>query len=157
MELDTPRLKLILQTREEVEAMIAALSDADRAQVSPVWLAGMRAAVPGDPWAFAFTMALRDTRAPIGTCCFKGPPVDGAVEIAYSTNPDEQGKGYATEAARALVEYAAMSGRINVVRAHTLQEAPASQRVLQKAGFTYVGVVVDPEDGPVARFERNLA
>lgn len=44
MELRTQRLKIVLQTREEVERMIEAMSEHERAQDSPEWLARMRAA-----------------------------------------------------------------------------------------------------------------
>ena len=43
---------------------------------------------------------------------------------------------------------------VRLVRAHTLPERNASTRVLEKNGFRLVGPVVDPEDGPVFRWER---
>src|SRR5205085_4024880 len=90
-------------------------------------------------------------------CAFKGPPgADGAVEIAYGVAPEHQGKGYATEAAEALVNYAFGSGQVRVVRAHTLPEPNASTRVLTKCGFRRVGEVIDPEDGLMWSGRRNL-
>ena len=155
MELTTRRLKVVLQTREEVEQMIAAMSENDRAQLSQQWLARMRASTVADPWVYGFRVLLRDTGTIVGTCGFKGPPLDGVVEIAYSTNPQHTGRGYATEAARALVDYAASRSEVHVVRAHTLTDAPASKRILANCVFRYIGDVVDPDDGPVARFELS--
>ncbi len=155
MELTTRRLKVVLQTREEVEQMIAAMSANDRAQVSPDWLARVRASTVADPWVFGFRVLLRDTGTVVGTCGFKGPPVDGVVEIAYATNPELTGRGYATEAAQALIDYAASRSEVRLVRAHTLLDAPASKRILAKCGFRYIGEVVEPDDGPVARFELS--
>jgi len=157
MELRTERLKIVLQTREEVERMIEAMSEQVRAQVSPEWLARMRAAQEPDPWAFAFQALDRDGGSLLGTCSFKGPPVDGVVEIAYGTEPGHEGKGYATEMAQALVEYAVGTGEVRLVIAHTLPGGGASKRVLEKCGFEYIGDVVDPEDGTVSRFERKLS
>jgi RimJ/RimL family protein N-acetyltransferase len=97
MELQTDRLRVILQTREEVERMIEAMSEYERAQVSAAWLARMRAAKQADPWVHAFRVVHRDTGAVVGSCSFKGPPVDGGVEIAYGIYPDHERKGYATE------------------------------------------------------------
>jgi ribosomal-protein-alanine N-acetyltransferase len=111
--------------------------------VSPEW----------DPWSRSFRVVHRETGALAGSCGFKGPPADGMVEIAYAIAPDMQGKGFATEAARALVDFAFGSGDVRVVRAHTLPETNASTRVLAKCGFTHVGEVIDPEDGRVWRFE----
>jgi RimJ/RimL family protein N-acetyltransferase len=156
MELNTQRLNLILQTPEEVEKMIAELPDDQRSQISPDWLARMRAAKVADPWLHAFRVVLRQTDAVVGTCSFKGPPTDGVVEIAYAIKPEHEGKGYATEAAQALVDFASSRSEICVVRAHTLPEGLASKRVLEKCRFRYVGEIVDPEDGMVSRFESPL-
>jgi [ribosomal protein S5]-alanine N-acetyltransferase len=157
MELQTQRLKLVLQTREEVEQMIAAMPEDHRAQISADWLARMRASQDGDPWAFAFRVVERGSDSTIGTCSFKGPPYCGVVEIAYATNPEHEGKGYATEAAQALVDFAAARDEVSLVIAHTLPTGLASKRILAKCGFSYVGEVVDPEDGLVARFERAVS
>jgi len=72
-------------------------------------------------------------------------------------DPAYQGRGFATEAAQALVDYAMSSGQVRVVRAHTRPEGKASMRVLGKLGFTCVGDVVDPEDGLVVRWELQKA
>ncbi|MBD1864865.1 GNAT family N-acetyltransferase [Trichocoleus sp. FACHB-46] len=77
------------------------------------------------------------------------------VEIAYSVNADQQGRGYATEAAEALTRYALESRQVRLVCAHTRPEENASTRVLTKCGFRRVGEVNDPEDGLVWRWERT--
>ena len=61
----------------------------------------------------------------------------------------------ATEAAEGLASFAFGSGRVRVVRAHTLPEPNASTRVLAKCGFRYIGEVIDPEDGLVWRWEKH--
>ena len=154
MELQTDRLKVVLQTRDEVERMIEAMSEYERAQISVDWLARIRASKTADPWVHSFRVVCRDTGSVLGSCGFKGPPASGVVEIAYGIHSDHQGKGYATEVAQALVEYAFSYEEVRVVRAHTLPSGAASKRVLRKCGFRYVGETVDPEDGTVCRFER---
>ncbi|PYP29662.1 MAG: hypothetical protein DMD49_12730 [Gemmatimonadetes bacterium] len=64
-------------------------------------------------------------------------------------------RGFATEASTALVAFAFASGLVRRVCAHTLPAHGASTRVLAKCGFTFVGDVVDPEDGRVWRWERE--
>ena len=126
------------------------------AEVSPEFLARLRTATEPDPWTHGFALVHAADRTVIGAAGFKGPPAaDGAVEIAYGVVPAYQGRGFATEAAHALVAYAFASGRVRVVRAHTLPEPNASTRVLAKCGFRYVGEVVDPEDGRVWRWEKH--
>jgi RimJ/RimL family protein N-acetyltransferase len=145
-------LKLIPRTRAEVRSTLAALEPAIRARISPDWWAKFDASADDDPWVHGFHLLLDDgTNVGIGS--FKGPPVDGAVEIAYAILPQHQGLGHATAAARAMVEYAFRSKDVRRVRAHTRPDGAASQRVLLKAGFARVGQVVDPVDGVVWRFE----
>ena len=124
--------------------------------VSPDWLAALRSSSGPDPWRHGFFVVHRESRAVIGSAGFKGPPDPaGTVEVAYGIVPAFEGRGYATEAAQALVAFAFASGPVRLVRAHTLPEANASTRVLLKCGFCHVGAVLDPDDGPVWRWERG--
>ena len=152
--IQTESLRLILQSTEEILARIESLSPADQAEVSPDWLARVRASTAADPWTHGFSMVERASGAVIGSCAYKGPPDQGGVvEIAYGVDPEYQGRGYATEAARALVNFAFRSGQVRLVRAHTRAENNASTRVLASCGFERIGEVVDPEDGLVWRWE----
>ena len=155
--MQTQNLKLVLQTTEEVIAMVEALPPAEKAEVSPDWLSRIRASTSADPWTHGFSMVQRESGTVVGSAAFKGPPAaDGAVEIAYGVNPDCRCKGYATEAAQALTAYAFRSGKVRVVRAHTRPEPNASTRVLTKCGFRRIGEVIDPEDGLVWRWEKEI-
>jgi RimJ/RimL family protein N-acetyltransferase len=125
--------------------------------VSPEFVTRLEAATEADPWTHGFALVHAADRIVIGMVGFKGPrDADGMVEIAYGIVPAYRNKGMATEAAKALVRYAFASGgqHVRVVRAHTLPEPNASTRVLTKCGFERVGDVVDPEDGPVWRWEK---
>ena len=122
--------------------------------VSPEWLARLRTAIGTDPWRHGFLVVEREHRAIIGTAGFKGPPdATGMVEIAYGIVPSFEGRGYATEAAMALVRFALKTPEVTLIRAHTLPEANASTRVLTKCGFRHTEDVIDPDDGPVWRWE----
>jgi ribosomal-protein-alanine N-acetyltransferase len=145
-------VKLIPRTRDEVRNAIDAMPAEARAQVSDTWLTLLEGSSMRDPWVHGFNV-VADDGTMLGLAAFKGPPVEGTVEIAYAINPDQQGKGHATAAAQALVAYAFDSGAVSLVRAHTLPDGKASQRVLQKAGFRKTGEVEDPDDGLVWRFE----
>ena len=156
--IQSERLRLVAQTPEEVLARIEALSPADRAEVSPDWLARVRASTVADPWIGGFCIVDRASGIVIGSCGYRSPPdPEGVVEIAYGVEPDYQGRGYATEAARALVDFAFSNDGVRLIRAHTLRGNGASARVLTKCGFEQVGEVVDAEDGLVWRWERTRA
>lgn len=152
--LATERLKLVLSSHEETLAQIEQMSAEIRAQLSPQWLALLAAASSADPWVHGFKVLDRTSETLLGSAGFKGPPgPDATVEIAYAIDSAHQSKGYATEAAAALVRYALDSGKVRTVRAHTLPEPNASGRVLTKCGFRHIGEVIDPDDGPVWRWE----
>ena len=111
-----------------------------------------------DPWLFGFAVVHKTDNVLVGTCGFPGPPdSDGVAEIAYGIAPAYQGHGYATEAAKSLIEFAIKDQRVKIIRAHTLAETNASTRVLQKCGLKKVGDAVDPENGlAVWRWERPV-
>jgi [ribosomal protein S5]-alanine N-acetyltransferase len=89
----------------------------------------------------------------IGACGFKTPPDDGAVEIAYFTFPEHEGRGVATQVARLLVDLAFRNG-VRLVRAQTLPAQNASTAILTKLGFSKMGTVSHPEDGLVWEWQR---
>ncbi|MCB0165415.1 MAG: GNAT family N-acetyltransferase [Anaerolineae bacterium] len=85
----------------------------------------------------------------VGTCGFKSPPENNRVEIAYFTFPDYEGKGIATQMARALVTIAVEADLRIDVAAQTLPVDSASTTILRKLGFENTGTVIHPEDGAV--------
>ena len=153
--IETKQLRLVPRTQKEALAQVEQMSGEQRSNVSADWLARAQSA-SADVWTLGFSLVDRSTGAVVGTCGYTGPPgADETVEIAYGVDPPNEGKGYATEAAGALVAYAFDSGLVAVVRAHTLPQANASTRVLTKCGFRFAGEVVDPVDGLVWRWERT--
>jgi [ribosomal protein S5]-alanine N-acetyltransferase len=120
------------------------------------FMARLRAATAPDPWNFGFAVVHKIDNRMIGFGSFTGPPnSEGAVEIAYGIAPDYQNKGYATEVAALLVNFAGREPSVKTICAHTLPETNASTRVLQKSGFQKTGEVVDSENNLVWRWERS--
>jgi RimJ/RimL family protein N-acetyltransferase len=152
--LTTDRLILAPRTIAEVRDELARLEPADRAQLSAAWLAQLDDPRVGT-WTLGFTILERARGTRVGSCGFKGPPDGRTVEIAYAIDPAHRGRGYATEAALALLAYAFAADDVDLVRAHTLPDGAASIAVLSRCGFVRVGEVVDPEDGVVVRWERR--
>jgi RimJ/RimL family protein N-acetyltransferase len=116
----------------------------------------LRAATRPDPWNFGFAILHKVDHVIVGFCSFTGAPdSSGLVEIAYGIAPDYQWKGYATEAAAALVEFASADRRVKTICAHTLPETNPSTRVLEKCGFRKIGEIIDSENNLVWRWERT--
>ncbi|WP_164119112.1 GNAT family N-acetyltransferase [Sphingorhabdus sp. Alg239-R122] len=69
------------------------------------------------------------------------------VELGYWVARPHWGKGYASEAGRAVADIAAVLGHTRLVAAH-FADNPASGRVLEKIGFTATG-------GSVMRYSKG--
>jgi len=84
----------------------------------------------------------------------------GVVEIGYAIVRSAWGRGYATDAVRALLDLARDVDGIERIVGHTPLDRPASGRVLEKAGFVAVGEVEDEHEGQVlrvVRWQRDVA
>jgi [ribosomal protein S5]-alanine N-acetyltransferase len=87
----------------------------------------------------------------VGHAGFHGPPganglEEGAVEVGYTVFPSFQGRGYATEAAVALLEWAEALG----VRRFVASVAPSNEpslAIVRKLGFVQTGEQWDEVDG----------
>lgn len=103
-----------------------------------------------EPWVGYLAL---DGDRPIGACSFKSPPCGHRVEIAYFTFPGLEGRGYATQMARTLIDLARRTNPEIVVFAQTLPQKGPSTAILGKLGFELVGERVHPEDGTVWEWE----
>lgn len=124
---------------------------------APEVLPTVRAALAGGtpPEWYSHLIVHRETITVVGFGGYKGPPVDGEVEIGYSVAPEHRRLGHATSAVAQLLDRAAARG-VGLVSAHTMPEESASTHILTRAGFTMAEVVVDEELGDVWRWELRL-
>jgi RimJ/RimL family protein N-acetyltransferase len=85
----------------------------------------------------AFLITLRD-KTVIGACglIFR----DEAPELGYWLGVPHWGKGYATEALHAVIDYAFTDLAHEALQAGARVTNPASRRVLEKCGFQWTGV-----------------
>ncbi|MBI2324225.1 MAG: GNAT family N-acetyltransferase [Chloroflexi bacterium] len=102
------------------------------------------------PWSLR-AIVLRAQRRMVGFVNFHGAPgindisAPDALELGWSVFPEHRRKGYATETARALMEWATeVHGIRRFISATTPDNVP-SLRVHEKLGFVRTGEVVDGE------------
>lgn len=97
-------------------------------------------ATPRDPAMPSFLIFERTDGAPrlVGACGMGRRP-SGAVEMGYWIARPHWNKGYATEAARALIDIARTLKLPRLEASHFIDN-PASGRVLQKLGFVSTGI-----------------
>ena len=153
-EITTARLRMPPATVEELDALISG----DREQFERLlgasapdplvpppetddvleWFRGTLANDPAvAPWFFRWIIDRREGRL-VGSAGFSGfPDDDGVALFGYGVYPADEGKGYASEAAAALVRWALAQDGVRKVRATIPPWHIASQRVSAKAGLTY--------------------
>jgi RimJ/RimL family protein N-acetyltransferase len=106
----------------------------------------------------AFLVVRRDDGLTLGGVGFGGG--GRTKELGYALGRAYWGQGYATEAARAMIDHARALG-LHALEAFTFVDNPASARVLAKAGFADLGLARRdyPERGglrPVRHHLRRL-
>ncbi|MET9366019.1 GNAT family N-acetyltransferase [Streptomyces sp. NPDC006632] len=109
-------------------------------------LSGMDAGRHRAGWGAYVMVRTEDGRA-IGGIGFHGPPEDGRVEVGYDLAESVRGRGYATEALRALSAWALAQPDVQTVYATTDEDNTASQRVLTRAGYHRIGDTPRPIGG----------
>jgi RimJ/RimL family protein N-acetyltransferase len=113
-----------------------------------------------DGWVVWFIVLRPDEtadgkRTVMGCCGFKGKPMaDGTCEIGYGLLPQFRRAGYASEAARALIERAFSHVEVARVIAETYPELKPSIRVMEKNGLRFIG---DGSEARVIRYELTRA
>ena len=106
-------------------------------------------------WYTAWKIQLKKDGTLLGDLCFKGAPVKGTVEWGYGLEEAFWNRGYMTEAARVMLDWAFSQRDVYAVEAETLRENAASQRVLEKLEFKPLGI--NGEEGPRFRREKQAA
>lgn len=76
-------------------------------------------------------------------------------ELGYRFHPKAWGKGFATEAAKAWLDYGFDTLAAQEVFAMTHPDHRASKNVLTKVGFHYIETFIDPEYGATTWYKIN--
>lgn len=151
--IQTPMLELIAGTAETVLAemhnrsRLAELLDAEIPAEWPPDLDGLEMKDLSVRWfenhpddrgwlCWYFVSLVESRRTLVGIGGFSDVPnAEGTVEAGYSVLPKYQRRGYATEALKALVEWALAHPEVRRVVAEIYPGYESSVRVLEKAGF----------------------
>lgn len=107
-----------------------------------------------EPWLVR-AITLRDTRTMVGHAGFHGPPDErGYVEIGYTVFEPFRRRGFAREAAVALLTWAGAQPDVRGFRASVSPHNEPSSSLVRTLGFVQTGVQWDEIDGEELVFER---
>jgi RimJ/RimL family protein N-acetyltransferase len=120
----------------------------------------MSGRAPGEPGGWVqFSVQEREGGRLVGDVGIS--PADGepgVIKVGYTISPVVQGRGYATEAVRALVGYALETLGADVVRAYASADNLPSIRVAEKAGMRLIERFQHHDDDGMwfgVRYERG--
>lgn len=98
-----------------------------------------------------YLVTLRDGGASMGLCGLLRRETLEDVDIGFAYLPEYWGKGVATEAAAAVLDYGRHALRITRIVGITAPDNEGSARVLQKLGLTYQRLIRLTPDGPESK------
>lgn len=151
LQLLTERLELKSLSAQAAAALPEDRENACRdigAQLAEAWpdpdllgvLRRQAAASPDSECFGVWVMIERDSRCVVGDIGFHGPPDEaGAIEVGYSVVPSHRRRGYATEAAVALIEWARSQPSVHGIVAGCDPQNVPSVRTLERVGFYRTG------------------
>lgn len=153
--MQTERLNITPMTIEETEALIAKTKDTapELSEAYAEMLAGGKEFPEQALWYLPWKVCLKENDAFVGDICFKGLPESGQPEIGYGIVEEYQGNGYATEAVKAMCQWAMQQSGVRAVEAETAPDNQASKNVLAKTGFHPTGET--GEEGPRFLLEKR--
>jgi 2'-hydroxyisoflavone reductase len=131
----------LLDDRDEASRILGATLATDWPQRDLLDVLPLQAAASAETERFGvWVMIEHASGSVVGDIGFVGAPDDaGSLEVGYSVVADRRCRGYATEAATAIVEWASSQPGVNVVVASCDSHNAASIRVLERAGFRRSG------------------
>jgi ribosomal-protein-alanine N-acetyltransferase len=129
------------EDRGEASRILAATLPAEWPQADLLDVLPLQAEASAETECFGvWVMIDRDDRTVVGDVGFMGPPDEaGSIEIGYSVIPDRRRRGYATEAARTVVEWALAQSGVRLIVAGCDPHNAASIRTLERLGFQQTG------------------
>ena len=161
--IETERLRLELLTEETIEQLLRdppEWAPAGLHRFLRMRLEKLRANPQAErPWAPRLIGLREDPSTIVGHAGFHGPPGTSAVrsptavEIGYTIFEPYRRRGYATEAVRALIEWAQRQPQVDRIIASISPTNEPSLAIARRFGFVEIGRHWDEEDGEELEFE----
>ena len=149
--IETKNLKIYAASQDEMEKFIESQTNDILKTAYTEMLNGCIENSEQWEWYAIWMIELKDGTH-IGEMCFKGLDSDGVVEIGYGIMEQYQEHGYATEAVKAISNWAFQEPKISSIEAEIDSKNVASKKVLEKCGFVFTGK--NGKEGPRYKLTR---
>ena len=149
--IETKNLKIYAASQDEMEKFIESRTNDILKTAYTEMLNGCIENPEQWEWYAIWMIELKDGTH-IGEMCFKGLNSDGVVEIGYGIMEQYQEHGYATEAVKAISNWAFQEPKIFSIEAEIDSKNIASKKVLEKCGFVFTGK--NGKEGPRYKLTR---
>lgn len=136
---DAPRVAL-LAGDFDVARMVSSIPHPYEEELAVEWIQGHPNQLNSQT-ALHYAIHLREDDLLIGAIGLQFDRQNQSAELGYWIGKPYWHQGYATEAARAVLEFAFRELGLNRVEARHMTKNPASGRVMQKIGMTYEGTL----------------
>ncbi|HEV3484138.1 MAG TPA: GNAT family N-acetyltransferase [Vicinamibacterales bacterium] len=134
---DAPDVQRYVSERE-VAAMTLSIPHPYPDGAAEQWI-GTHAAKYAEGQLASFAITERETRALVGAIGLHPEPPHNRAELGYWIGKPFWGRGYATEAAEAIIGFGFEALGLNKIHAAYFLNNPASARVIEKLGMAYEG------------------
>lgn len=165
--IETERLRLIPLTHEQLQLLCESRSQLEESlgltissiKIDPVfeqemndalhqfWLPQTKANPDKYEWYTSWEIVLNETNTSVGGIGFGGYPKSGSTEIGFLIDGNHHGKGYASEALKAMTTWAFSNSNAGSIVAQTEMANAAAQKLLIRAGFSR-----QSDDGAIITF-----
>ncbi len=161
--IETPRLSLRRLEKEDARFVIGIWNDPEMGEYLPdkameeideAYVREIESLSEDEDCCYLIS-ELKDSHIRIGTCSFMVSDDGRTYDIAYCVHRDHWGNGYATEAAKGMIDHAVRQGAKKItVRVN--KENIASNRVVRKLGFQVTGECTYKKRGTEKEFTDYL-
>lgn len=137
-ELSDARMVQLLAGSEEVASTTLAIPHPYPDGAAELWITAAREAF-GTGKHYAFAMINKEDSSLLGNMTIAVSPKHNRAELAYWVGKPYWGQGFATEAARRVVQFGFEDLHLNRIFAAAMTRNPASSKVMANIGMKYEG------------------
>jgi len=138
-KIDTKRLRIVLQSDEDIEAFAESTENIELIRLSEAILNNCRSNPKQRKWSAFWKVYTKDTNVEIGCVRFLGEPSMGSVELVHEIKKEFFGNGFVTETIDAMTNWAFNQDKVYIVYEETSDNDSRLTNGLKLIGYVECG------------------